>query len=144
MNNYPLPKFHFNVDWKGTQIGFTEVSGLDMEREVIEYRQGSSPDYSKIKMPGLKKFSNLTLKRGTFKNNNEYFEWFNSIQLETVDRVDITISMLDENHQAIMTWKVLRAWPIKYQSSELKADGNEVAIQSMEIVHEGLVVSING
>ena len=53
---YPLVKFHFSVDWAGTNIGFTEVSGLDVETEMIEYRQGASPEYSKIKMPGMQKF----------------------------------------------------------------------------------------
>ena len=68
MAKYPLPKFHFSVDWGGTNIGFTEVSGLDVETEVIEYRQGASPEYSKIKMPGMQKFSTITLKRGSFKS----------------------------------------------------------------------------
>ena len=73
--SYPLSKFHFSVDWGGTKIGFTEVSGLDVETEVIEYRQGASPEYSKIKMPGMQKFSNITMKRGTFKSDNEYYAW---------------------------------------------------------------------
>lgn len=141
---YPLPKFHFSVEWGGTNIGFTEVTGLDMEREVIEYRQGQSPDFSKIKMPGMKKFSNITLKRGTFKSDNEYFNWFNSIQLSTVDRRNVTISLLDENHQPVVVWQVKNAWPIKIQSTDLKGDGNEVAIESMELVHEGLEIQNNG
>ena len=65
-NTYPLPKFHFVVQWGGTRIGFSEVTGLDMQVEAIEYREGSNPQYSKIKMPGMYKFSNITLKRGTF------------------------------------------------------------------------------
>ncbi|MBU3660679.1 MAG: phage tail protein [Flavobacteriales bacterium] len=144
MSTYPLPKFHFSVNWLGTEIGFTEITGLDIEREVIEYRQGASPDYSKIKMPGLKKFSNITMKRGTFRGNNEYFNWFTAVQLETVGRANITISLLDEFHQPVVVWNVQNAWPIKIQSGDLKADGNEVMIQSMEIVHEGLVILNNG
>jgi phage tail-like protein len=132
------------VNWLGTEIGFTEITGLDIEREVIEYRQGASPDYSKIKMPGLKKFSNITMKRGTFRGNNEYFNWFSAVQLETVGRANITISLLDEFHQPVVVWNVQNAWPIKIQSGDLKADGNEVMIQSMEIVHEGLVILNNG
>ena len=71
MADYPLAKFHFSVEWGGTRIGFTEVTGLDVETEVIEYREGSSPEYSKVKMPGMQKFSNVTLKRGTFNSDNE-------------------------------------------------------------------------
>jgi len=59
-NTYPLPKFHFVVRWGGTRIGFSEVTGLDMQVEAIEYREGSNPQYSKIKMPGMHKFSNIT------------------------------------------------------------------------------------
>ena len=140
MADYPLSKFHFQVEWGGTKIGFTEVSGLDAETEVIEYRQGASPEYSKIKMPGLQKYSNITLKRGTFKSDNEYFEWWNSVKLNTIMRRDLTISLLNENHEPVVVWKVRNAWPTKVQSTDLKADGNEVAIESMEIVHEGLTV----
>lgn len=138
--SYPLSKFHFSVEWGGTQIGFTEVSGLDVETEVIEYRQGNSPEFSKIKMPGMQKFSNITLKRGTFKSDNEYYAWWNTVKLNSIERRDIIINLLNEDHQPVVTWKVKNAWPTKIQSTDLKADGNEVAIESMEIVHEGLVI----
>ncbi|WP_294859415.1 MULTISPECIES: phage tail protein [Fluviicola] len=140
MATYPLSKFHFQVEWGGTKIGFTEISGLDSELEVIEYRQGASPEYSKIKMPGLRKFSNITLKRGMFQGDNEYYDWLNSVQLNTIERRDITISLLNQDHEPIVVWKVRNAFPTKVQSTDLKADGNEVAIESMEIVHEGLSI----
>lgn len=138
--SYPLVKFHFQVEWSGTKIGFTEISGLDVESEVVEYRDGASPEYSKVKMPGMQKFSNITLKRGTFKSDNEFFNWWNTVKLNTIERRDITISLLNEEHEPVVTWKVKNAWPAKVQSTDLKADGNEVAIESMEIVHEGLTV----
>jgi phage tail-like protein len=147
MADYPLPKFHFQVEWGGTKIGFTEVSGLDVEREVIEYRHGASPEYIKTKFPGLEKTSNITLKRGTFLSDNEYYEWIKETVFfqEGNDRGskyrrDITISLLDEEHKPIVVWKVKNAWPTKIQSTDLKADGNEVAIESMELVHEGLTI----
>lgn len=140
MADYPLSKFHFQVEWGGTKIGFTEISGLDSELEVIEYRQGASPEYSKIKMPGLRKFGNITLKRGTFAGDNQYFEWLNSVQMNTIERRDITISLLNESHEPVVIWKVRNAFPTKVQSTDLKADGNEVAIESMELVHEGLTI----
>jgi len=140
MAEYPLVKFHFQVDWGGTKIGFTEVSGLDVETEVVEYRQGASKEYSKIKMPGMQKFSNITLKRGTFATDNEYFQWWNTVKLNTIERRDVTIKLLNEEHNPVVTWKVKNAWPTKIQSTDLKADGNEVAIESMELVHEGLTI----
>ncbi len=142
MSNYPLPKFHFEVDWGGTRIGFTEVSGLTVETEVIEYREGSSPEYSKVKMPGMQKFGNITLKRGTFNSDNQYYEWWNSVQMNTIERRDIIIKLLNEEHEPVMVWKVKNAWPTKVQSTDLKADGNEVAIETLEVVHEGLAIDL--
>ena len=137
---YPLPKFHFQVDWSGNKIGFTEVSGLDITTEVIEYRDGASPEYSKIKMPGQRKFSNITLKRGTFKGDNQFFEWFNTVSLNTIERRDIIISLLNESHEPVLVWKVKNAWPTKITPTDLKAGGNEVAIESLELAHEGLTI----
>lgn len=137
---YPILKFHFQVEWGGTKIGFTEVSGLDVETEVVEYRHGASPEYFKTKMPGMQKWSNITLKRGTFANDNEYYNWWNTVKLNTIERRDITISLLNESHEPVVVWKVKNAWPTKVQSTDLKADGNEVAIESMELVHEGLSI----
>ncbi|MBS1656924.1 MAG: phage tail protein [Bacteroidetes bacterium] len=137
---YPIPKFHFRLEWGGAKIGFTEVTGLDISNDVIEYRDGATPEYSKIKMPGLRKFSNITLKRGTFKGDNDFYKWFNTIQLNTVERRDITISLLNENHEPVVVWKVKNAFPVKVTSTDLKADGNEVAIESLELAHEGLTI----
>jgi phage tail-like protein len=137
---YPIPKFHFRVEWGGTRIGFTEVTGLEVSTDVIEYRDGASPDYSKIKMPGMQKFGNITMKRGTFTHDNEYYNWWNTHALNTIERRDITISLLNESHEPVVVWKVKNAWPVKVQSTDLKGDGNEVAIETIEIAHEGLTI----
>lgn len=139
-NEYPVPKFHFQVEWGASKIGFTEVTGLDATREVIEYREGSSKEYSKIKMPGLTSFSNLTLKRGSISKDNDFYNWWVSNKLATVDRRDITISLLNEEHEPVITWKVKNAWPSKVTSTDLNSDDNGVAIETMEIVHEGLTI----
>ena len=137
---YPLPKFHFLVKWDpGVRVGFTEVTGLDMQIEAIEYREGNSPEYSKIKMPGMRKFSNITLKRGTVAGDSDFYKWVQNINLDAaVERRDLTISLLDETHAPVMSWKAKQAFPVKLAASDLKSDGNEVAIESIEIAHEGL------
>lgn len=137
---YPLPKFHFRVEWGGTSIGFSEVSGLNVETKIIEYRDGISPEYSKIKMPGMMEYSNITLKRGTFKGDNEFYAWLNTINMNTIERRDITIALLNEDHEPVMVWKIRSAFPVKVQSTDLKADGNEVAIETLELAHEGLTM----
>ena len=135
---YPLPVFHFTVQWGGIRIGFSEVSGLTQENQAIEYRDGSFPEYSSIKMPGLRKFSNVTLKRGIVKADNDFFKWLSTVKLNQVERRDVVISLLNENHEPVMTWKVQNAFPVKVEGPGLKASGNEVAIESIEIAHEGL------
>ena len=142
--NYPLPKFHFEVNWGGTRMGFTEVSGLDFETEVIEYREGNSKTYNKTKQPGLTKYSNVTLKRGVFLGDFEFFElWRKTIFFQegaAKFRRDVAIRLLDEEHKPIITWVLSNAWPSKIQFSDLNADGNEVLIETMELVNEGISI----
>lgn len=143
-NPYPLSKFHFEVGWNGANgaepVGFTEVSGLDHQIDPIEYRHGASPQYHKIKMPGLQKFSNITLKRGSFKGDNGFMKWLTTVALNKIERRTLTISLLDEEHKPLITWTIREAWPIKVQGTDLKADGNEVAVETIELAHEGLTV----
>ncbi len=137
---YPLPVFHFTVQWGGTRLGFSEVTGLTQENQAIEYRDGSFPEYSSIKMPGLRKFSNITLKRGVVRSDNEFFTWISTVKLNTVERRDLIVSLLNENHDPVMVWKVHNAFPVKVEGPQLKASGNEVAIETIEVAHEGLEV----
>lgn len=137
---YPLPVFHFRVEWGGTNISFSEVTGLNVETQVIEYRDGLSPDYSTVKMPGMQKYGNITLKRGAMQGDNEFFNWWNTHQLNTIERRDIIISLLNEKHEPVITWKVRNAFPVKMDGGSLKATGNEVSIETLEIAHEGITV----
>ena len=140
MAEYPLPKFHFEVQWGGTRIGFTEVTGLEVTTEKIEYRDGASKEYHKVKMPGMQTFGDLTLKRGIFAADNEFYAWWNSVALNTIKRRDITISLLNESHEPVVVWKVKNAWPSKVTSTDLNASGNESAIETLVLAHEGLTM----
>ena len=140
MAEYPLPKFHFQVDWAGTKIGFTEVSGLEVTTDKIEYRDGFSPEYIKTQMPGMQSFSEVTLKRGTFAGDNEFYEWWNTVSLNTVERRDITISLLNEDHDPVVVWKIKKAWPTKVTSTDLNSTANDVAVETLVLVHEGLTM----
>ncbi len=135
---YPLPAFQFTVSWGGTRVDFSQIAGLTQENQAIEYRDGSFPEYSSIKMPGLRKFRNMTLKRGIIKRDNEFFKWLSTVKLNTVERRDLVISLLNEERQPMMVWKVHNAYPVKVEAPGFKASGNEVAIESIEIAHEGL------
>lgn len=142
---YPLPKFHFKVGFGDAEFNCTEVSGLDFEREVIEYRAGADSEYHKTKQPGLSKYSNITLKRGSFADKSkEFFEsWVKTVYFQEGEeqyRGDLTISLLDEKHEPVITWKAQKAYITKIQSTDLKADGNEIAIETAEFVHEKLSI----
>ena len=139
---YPIPKFRFTVDWGGSRIGFTEVSGLTQDGDVIEYREGNSPEYSKIKMPGLRKYPNVVLKRGTVSGDADFFTWINTINGSNVERRTVTISLLDETGTALFTWSVINAWPINVKYTDLKGDANEVAIETLELVNEGIHLKV--
>jgi phage tail-like protein len=140
-NVWPLPKFYFKVMWDSNEMVFQEVSGLDVEAQPIEYRSGNSPVFSAVKMPGLKKYGNITMKKGIFKGDNKFWDWFNQIKMNTIKRVPVVISLLDESGAATMVWTLTNAWPTKITGTDLKSDGNEVAIETIEIAHEGLTIA---
>lgn len=143
MANYPLNISHFIVEWGGISLGFMEVIGLGASVEVIEFRDGSSPESALQKMPGLKKYENIIFKRVMNKNDNEFYNWFNTIQMSTVERRDIVISLLDEVHNPVVGWKLKKAFPVRIEYSTLNSTGNEPMIEVIEVAHEGITVEMN-
>lgn len=139
-NAYPLPGFHFSVDLGGQIMNCSEVSGLEAELDVIEYRNGNSPTFSTQKMSGLRKGGDVTIKKGVFADDLDYYTWFNSVSMNTPERKDVTISLLDEEHAPVMTWKLIMAWPSKISSPDMKSDSSEVALEEIVIVHEGVSI----
>ncbi len=140
--NWPLPRFYFMVDWgEVTELPFQEVSGLDIEAQPIEYRHGNSPVFSEISMPGMVKNSKVTLKKGVFANDNRFRDWYERIKANTVERQMVVIKLLDEGGNPTMTWTLHNAHPTRISAADLMADGKEVAIESIEISHEGLTIA---
>ncbi|MFT3781868.1 MAG: phage tail protein [Nibricoccus sp.] len=138
--NYPLPRNHFQVEWGGVRIGFCEVSGLAIEMEAPAFRDGSSKDNSNVTMPGAFKFRNLVLKRALEKGDDDFYEWLNKAKLNTTERRDVTVSLLDENHQPAMVWVFKRAFPVKLEYSTLDAQNCGPMMEVLEVTHEGMVV----
>jgi len=140
---YPLPALHFMVGWgdSNNTVSFSEVSGLTLESEPIEYRGGDDITLTVRKVPGLKKYGNVTLKRGVMSSENGFWEWWNTIQSGTVERRTVTISLLNEKHAPVMTWEIQQAWPVKVEGPSLNAKGNEIAIETLEFAHEGTKVT---
>lgn len=137
---WPVPKFHFTVEWAGNDIAFQEVSGLEMETQFIEYRAGDDPTYITQKIPGLKKHGNITLKKGVYQGDSAFWDWFTDVQANPERREEVTINLLDEEANPVVTWTVTNAFPIKVSGPDLKSDANEIAIESIELAHEGIDV----
>jgi phage tail-like protein len=141
-----MTTLHFAVSWGDSQntSSFSEVSGLTMEAEIVEYRGGDDPQLSTRKQPGLKKFSNVTLKRGIApaEAGNGLFDWYNTILGGDVSRRDVTVSLLNEARDPVMTWKIKEAWPVKIEGPGLKSTGTDVAIESVEFACEGIEIEV--
>lgn len=140
-NIWPLPKFYFSVTIDGKEYPFQEVSGLETETQVLEYRHGNSPQFSTIKMPSIAKVGNVTLKKGVFVKDNNFWNWYSQIKMNTIKRVTVVIKLLDEKGKPTMSWTLQNAFPTKITSTDLKSDGNEIAVETIEIAHEGLVIA---
>lgn len=121
---------------EGPRAAFSEVTGLAAEIEVIEYRSGSE-DARVRKLPGLKKFPNLTLKRGVT-GDTTFWDWLRAGLNGQVQRVDGVVTLLDETRSPVMRWRFHRGWPCRYEGPSLRAGANDVAIETLEIAHEGL------
>lgn len=139
-SNIPFLISRFRVDCGMSSVGFTEVSGLNMEVQVVEYPVVSSNDFSMQKIPGLRKFSNVTLKRGLTKSDSDFFQWINTVALNNVERRNLTITMLDYEQNPVVAWKVLNAFPTKVDYVTLDAKSNDVAIQQIDLAIEGFSV----
>ena len=125
-------------DGKAVKGSFSEVSGLDVEITPIEYRNGSE-DITTRKIPGLKKFTNLTLKRGVV-GDLAFWNWIVEGMSGRVHRVEGSIALLDENRAEVQRWNFHRAWPCKYTGPSFNSKNNEIAMESLEIAHEGIEI----
>jgi phage tail-like protein len=136
--NDPFAAFNFIVEIDGiAKAGFSEVSGLAVEIAAIEYREGGDNRLGTRKLPGLAKYANITLKRG-FTADLSLWKWIKSVLDGDAVRAGVSITLLDDQRRAVARWQVREAWPCKYEGPTLNAKGNDIAIESLEICHEGL------
>jgi phage tail-like protein len=125
-------------DGAAVKGSFSEVSGLEVEISSIEYRTGSEPNRVR-KLPGLTKFTNITLKRGII-GDLTFWNWLVSAMQGNVQRTTVSIILLDESRNPVQGWILTRAWPCKWSGPGLNAKNNEIAIETLEIAHEGISV----
>ena len=133
----PFAAFNFKLEIEGiTVAGFSEVTGLNQESNVIDYREGQEP-ITPRKLPGLNKFGNITLKRGISTDLSVY-NWRKTVTDGDIERRNASIVLQNEKHDEVVRWNLVNAWPSKYVGPDLKANANEIAIESIELTHEGV------
>jgi phage tail-like protein len=133
----PYAQFNFLIELgESFTAGFTEASGLTAESDVIEYRLSSAPPTPK-KLPGILKYGNITLKRG-YTQEDTLWKWRKTTLDRKTERRDGAIVLQDEAGDEVMRWTFRNGWLSKYEGPSLNSTTNEAAIESIEIVHEGL------
>ena len=141
-NNYPLPAFHYRVEIDGMDpVAFAEISGLSIARETITYKDGLSCIQGAKRMPGLATDLKFTMKKGIIKADSQLYDWINSTRLTTVEKKNVTISLMDEKGEVpVVTWKVTNAFPVKLDAPSFNAKTNDVAIESLELMADDLKI----
>jgi phage tail-like protein len=134
----PLKGYSFLVEIDGVaSAGFKSVSGLAAEAEVIEYRQLGDPPSSTYKLPGRVRYPNVVMRRG-LTVSRDLWDWWQTVADGTVERRNVAVVFLDDSRTPVLRWLLERAWIAKIEISELDASKNEIAIESIELAHEGL------
>ncbi|MBV7266249.1 phage tail protein [Erythrobacter ani] len=138
--NDPFRGHNFRLEIDGiTLAGFTEVSGLDIDGDAVDYREGNDPVNWTRKLPALRKQTNIMLKRG-ITSNTELWEWHRAIAEGDPDRRDGAVILMNEAREDVGRWNFRAAWPNKITGPQLNATGTEVAVESLELCHEGLEI----
>lgn len=138
----PYRNFRYRVEIDGLDAGgFSEVSGFDATFDVVEYRQGDDTMITPRKLPGLIKYGNITLKWGA-SDNMVLYNWLQDIHAGTIEQKTLTITALTEDGSPAASWRLINAWPVKYTAPDFNATASEVAMESIEMAHEGLTRTV--
>jgi len=136
--NDPYLNFNFRVEIDGIEAaGFSEVHLPEGRIEAVAYREGTDPTSAARLLPGRVEYGRVVLRRG-FAGDATLFQWWQEIAQGNLSRRKVGIVLLDEQRQEVARWRLRRAWPSKYVGPDLSGLGNEVAIETLELAHEGI------
>jgi phage tail-like protein len=139
--NDPFTVGNFRVEIQGiTTASFSEVRGLEVSIEVVDYRSGDSKVNTEQKLPGLHKVGDITLKRGLTRDLS-LWNWVNSALTGSINRVSVLITLLDQTDNPVLAWRIHNAWPRKWCGPVLNAGSSDVAMEELQLAHEGLELS---
>lgn len=138
MAGYPQAKFRYKIEIDGLEAGgFSEATGFDASIDVIEYREGDMTAETPMKIAGLKKYGNITLKQG-LTDSRVMYDWLAAGVNGEVQRKTLTLTLLNETQAPAASWQIINAWPAKYTAPDFNATASEIAIETIEIAHEGM------
>ena len=138
----PYRGFNFILEIDNLPKGaFAEVGGLTADGDAVDYREGTDVQPNVRKLSGLRKFVNITLKRG-YSQDKSLWQWYQNILNGVDDRRNVTVVLLNERREAVLRWHAENAWINKIEGPALKASSNDVAMESLELVHEGLSIEM--
>ncbi len=146
--SYPLPVYNYKVEIDGQTVGFSEVSGLSIKYETAKYAESSAaggpPGPRWMYMPSQEGPATVTLKKGVVPTISiaTFFNWINSIQTNRVDKKDIFVRLCDEEGNAVVSWKIINAFPTKLDGPAFSAISNDVAIESMEVMADRVRIEV--
>lgn len=140
--NDPFRAYNFSIEIDGIPTGaFAEAGGLTAEGDAVDYREGTDLQRNVRKLVGLRKYTNITLKRG-YTADASMWQWYVNIMNGQPDRRNVTIVLMNEAREPVLRWHAENAWINKIEGPAFKASGNEVAMESVELVHEGLTLEM--
>jgi phage tail-like protein len=139
--NTPLVRNRFQVQWGGTRTSFAEVSGLALEMHTADYRDGDSPEDFSQTMPGLFRHPLLVLRRTVMAGDNDFYNWINTVQFNTVTRRDVTVSLLDAESTPVVVWKFANAYPVKLAYSALESQNSGPMFETLELAYDLMTVT---
>jgi len=137
--DYPLPVYNYRVEIGGEAVAFSEVAGLSISYETSTYKEsptaGGAPGPRTMIVPGQPNPAKITLKKGLVRGTSmkQLYGWIKTIAINQVEKKDIFIRLCDENGEAVISWKVVNAFPTKLDAPTFDAKSNDVAIESMEL-----------
>ena len=137
----PLATLRFHVEITGIEeAAFSECSGLQAETEIFPYEEGGL-NSTVHQLPGRSKFSNVTLKRG-ITNSNELWDWYHNVITGAVERKNVSIILYSCDYNEVMRWNLIDAFPVKWVGPNFVSSDNDVAVETLELAHEGIEVSV--
>ena len=147
-STFPLPKFNFKVKFTpGEELDFQEVSGLDIENEFVEYREGNDPDFIPRRRVSMRKSGTVSFKNGLIKGEDRIIKLYNKLidekgyQSDESEDLNITVSLLDEKGEPCFNWEISNAVPIKLSTESLSATDNAIAVKQIDFSHSGIKLS---